>query len=139
MEVLTQYHDIAAAFIARIFLGLLFFFQGYDAVVRVKLKNVLTTYESPFESIGVPKFLTVLGVWYTSYSELIGGILLTFGLFEQCALYLLGINLIIASIAFSINAPMWDMRHVFPRLALLLFLLVIPPTWSVWTLDHLIF
>ncbi len=139
MEIITQCHEIVATSIARIFLGLLFFFQGYDAVINIKIKNVITTYEPTFENKGVPKFITICGVWYTSYSELIGGCLLTLGLFEYCALYLLGINLLVASVAFSINSPMWDMRFVFPRLVLLLFLLLVPRSWNVWTLDNLIF
>lgn len=139
MESLIQYHEIVAVFLARIFLGLLFFFQGYDAVVNIKVKNVVTTYQSTFENKGIPKFITVCGVWYTSYSELIGGTLLILGLFEHCALYMLGMNLIIASAAFSINTPMWDMRFLFPRLAVLLFLLLVPPSWNVWAFDNLIF
>lgn len=139
MEFITQYHYTAAVFIAQVLLGLLFFFQGYDAVVTVKIKNILLTYKSPFEKAGIPKFLTTIGVYYTSYSELIGGLLLAFGLFQYIALYMLALNIIVASIAFSINRPMWDMRFVMPRLSLLLFLLATPQSWHAWTLDNLFF
>lgn len=139
MEFINQYHYTAAVFIARVFLGLLFFFQGYDKVVTIKIKNVLLTYKSPFEKVGIPKFLTTIGVYYTSYSELIGGLLLVFGLFQYVALYMLGINIIMASVAFSMSRPMWDMRFVVPRLALLLFLLATPKSWHIWTLDNLFF
>ena len=139
MEIANQYHEVASAFIARIFLGCLFFFQGYDAVFNVKIKNIIDTYQNSFVNKGIPKFFTVCGAWFTSYTELICGLLLILGLFEYCSLYLLAINLIIASIAFSINSPMWDMRFLFPRLILLLFLLVIPASWNIWSLDNLIF
>lgn len=138
MEIMGEQHEIAAAFITRVFLGLLFLLQGYDSVFNVKVKNVIETYQSSFANTGIPKFFTVCGVWFTSYTELICGFLLTIGLFEYYSLYLLSINLILASVAFSINAPMWDMRHVFPRLVLLLFLLAIPHVWNVWSLDNLI-
>lgn len=139
MELVSQYHESVASFIARVFLGLLFFFQGYDAVFKIGIKNVIETYENSFLERGIPKFFTICGSWFTSYAELIGGALLIFGLFEYYALYILGANLLIVNIAFGITNPMWDMKFVSPRLALLLFLLVIPPTWKLWSLDNLIF
>ena len=93
MDSIIQYHDVAAVFIARVFLGLLFFFQGFDAVFNIKVRNVIEAYENSFANKGIPRFITVLGSWFTSYVELIGGFLLVFGLFEYCALYLLGLNL----------------------------------------------
>ena len=88
---------------------------------------------------GIPKFLTVFGSYFTSYVELIGGALLIIGLFEYSALYLLGVNLLLVNIAFGIANPMWDMKFVSPRIALLLFLLITPATWHMWTIDNLIF
>ena len=139
MESIIQYHEVVAAFIARVFLGFLFFFQGYDAVFNVKVKNVIQAYENSFEKKGIPRFLTVCGSWFTSYAELIGGVLLILGLFEYGALYLLGINLLVVNMAFGISNPMWDMKYVSPRLALILFLLIIPTTWNNWSLDFLFF
>lgn len=139
MEIINQYHYIIAAFIARVFLGCLFFFQGYDAVFKVKIQNVIGVFENDFAEKGIPRFLTISASWFTTYSELICGALLIFGLFEYVALYLLGVNLIIASIGFGINTPMWDTRHVLPRLILILFLLMLPQSWNVLSLDHLFF
>ncbi len=138
MESLIQYHEVTAVLIARVFLGLLFFFQGYDAVFHVKVKYVIQAYENSFANKGIPRFLTVCGAWFTSSVELIGGLLLILGLFEYSVLFILGLDLIIASIAFGITSPMWDMKFVFPRLALLIFLLVTPMSWHLWSLDNLI-
>lgn len=137
MEIINQYHDVFAAFIARVFLGCLFFFQGYDAVFNIKIENVIETFENEFSKKGIPKFFIVFAVWFTSYTELIGGALLIVGLFQYAALYLLGINLLIAAIGFGINTAMWDLRHVFPRLALILFLLIIPQSLNTISLDKL--
>jgi uncharacterized membrane protein YphA (DoxX/SURF4 family) len=139
MNIITSNHELAAAFIARVFLGLLFFFQGYDAVFRVKVESIIKAYENSFQNKGIPRFLTICGSWFTSYAELIGGALLIFGLFQYPALLLLGVDLIVASIAFGITSPVWDMRFAFPRLGLLLFLLAIPPDWNQWSIDTLIF
>jgi putative oxidoreductase len=139
VEIISQYHYIAASLIARVFLGCLFFFQGYDAVFKVKIKHVIGTFEDEFSRKGIPKSLTVLAAWFTSCTELIGGFLLIIGLFEYAALYLLGLNLIIAAIGFGINTPVWNTRHVFPRLVLILFLLAVPQSWNAASLDLLFF
>lgn len=126
-----------AAFIIRIFLGFLFFFQGYDALFNVKIRNIVSAYSTEFAYKGIPKFFTIAGAWFTSYIEFVGGLLLILGIFQQYILYLLGLDLLLASIAFGISKPMWDMRFVFPRLILLTFLLVIPDSWNVISFDHL--
>ncbi|HXB40226.1 MAG TPA: DoxX family membrane protein [Bacteroidia bacterium] len=138
MEIINQYHEIVAVLIARVFLGCLFFFQGYDAIFNVKLENVIATFEASFLNKGIPNFLTASASMFTCYTELIGGTLLIFGLFEYVALYLLGLNLIIAAIGFGINAALWDTKYVLPRLLLILFLLVVPQAWNTLSLDYFI-
>ncbi len=138
MEIIYQYHEGVAVFIARIFLGLLFFFQGYDAVFNVKIKNVIETYRETFSNKGIPQFLIVLAAWFTSCTELVCGVLLVVGLFKYAALYLLGANMIIAALGFGLNTPMWDTKHVMPRLILLLILVMVPQTWDLMSLDNLI-
>ena len=139
MIFISQFHQVIAVFIAGVFLGLLFFFQGYDAVFHIKVENVIVAYQNSFAKKGILKVFTVFRSWFTSYVEPIAGFLLIIGLFEYSSLYLLGIDLILASIAFGITAPMWDMRFVFPRLALVLFLLSVPSLWDHSSLDGLIF
>lgn len=126
-----------AGLIARLFLGFLFFFQGYDAIFNVKIRNIISAYSDEFANKGIPKFITIIGAWYTSYIEFIGGLLLILGVFQQYTLYLLGLDLLLASVAFGISKPMWDMRFAFPRLILLIFLLVIPSSWNAISLDNL--
>lgn len=139
MENIGLWHQIVAIFTARIFLGLLFFFQGYDSVFKIKIKNVISTYQSSFSNNGIPKYFTIAASWFTSCSALIGGLFLIIGAFEYCCLYLLAINLILTAIGFGINTPMWDTRFVFPRLVLLLVLLIVPQAWHSWSIDSLIF
>jgi len=139
MELLTNYQHEAVTLIVRVFLGFLFFFQGYDAIVKIGMRQVINTYADTFSRKGIPNFFTRFAAFFTAYTELIGGALLILGLFEIPALYLLGMNLVIAAIGFGINQPLWDLRHVFPRLILLMFLLVIPMEWHNWSLDALFF
>lgn len=139
MDTIVQHHEIAAALFARLFLGMLFFFQGYDAIFKVKIKNVVMAYKQAFSTKGIPAWVTVSGSYFNSYTAFIGGILLIIGLFEYLALYILGLNLLFACIAFGVTTPMWDMKHVFPRLVLLLFLLSIPKSWKLCSLDACFF
>jgi uncharacterized membrane protein YphA (DoxX/SURF4 family) len=132
-------HQITAIFIARIFLGCLFFFQGYDAVFRIKMKNVVLTYQSTFANSGIPKIIVIWASWYTSFTALLGGLFLVLGLFNYCTLCVLGVNLILTAIGFGINTPMWDTRFVLPRLMLIIFLLIVPHGWHAWSLDNLLF
>lgn len=138
MQDIFNSQEFAAAF-ARIFLGFLFFFQGFDAVFHIRMKNVVSTYRYDFDSMGIPPILTITAAWFTSLSELVCGALLVIGLFKYTALYLLGINMIVAAIGLGMGNPLWDLRHVLPRLALLLFLLVIPAEWDVLLLDKVLF
>lgn len=128
--------EVIAVSVARVFLGLLFLFQGFDAVFRIGLKTVINTAAEPLVNKGVPKFLVIAGSFYTSYVQLIAGVLLIIGLFKYYALYLLGIDLLLVCVVFGLVTPMWDMRHVFPRLLLLIFLLIVPEEWDVLSFDY---
>ncbi|MCE3227699.1 MAG: DoxX family protein [Bacteroidetes bacterium] len=139
MDTLDQHHYTAATLLARIFLGLLFLHQGYDAVFRVKMRNIVSTYDDMFAEHGISPVLTRVGVLYTSITELICGFLLIPGLFIHEALYLLGINILVTAFAFGLNTPMWDTRHVWPRLVLIVFLLIAPLSWHGLSLDTILF
>jgi uncharacterized membrane protein YphA (DoxX/SURF4 family) len=137
METINLHGPTIAALTARVILGFLFFFQGYDAVFKLKLKNVNSAYKELFSQSKFPAFLIGAGAYYTSLSELIGGSLLILGLFTYPALYILAINLMVASFAFGSGNALWDTKHVLPRLVLLLFNLSIPLSWHLFSLDQL--
>jgi uncharacterized membrane protein YphA (DoxX/SURF4 family) len=129
--------EIDVAFIARVFLGFLFFLQGYDKVFRLGVKQVIRTVHEPLAAKGIPEFISTIGSYFTSYVELIFGALLIVGFAKYVCLYFLGVDLIFAAIVFGIVEPVWDMKHIFPRLVLLIFLLVIPSQWDVISIDHI--
>lgn len=124
------------AFILRIILGILFFFQGYDKVFKVKMKGVIETFQLELGAIHLPKWLLVSSAYFTSYIELIAGILLIIGFLKTYALYLVGLDLIIVTGAFSLMKPMWDMQLLFPRLVILSILLYLPTTCDLFSLDQ---
>ncbi|HVA98391.1 MAG TPA: DoxX family protein [Bacteroidia bacterium] len=136
MLVSVHFSQIVAVFLARVFLGLLFFYQGYDKIFRIKVKNVIQTIYMPLVNKGVPKFLSVLGAYATSYIELICGAALIIGFMKNWSLYLLSFDVLFAAIVFGLVEPMWDTRHIFPRIVLLVFLLLIPTQWDVISMDN---
>jgi putative oxidoreductase len=126
----------AAEALARIFLGILFLAQGYDKVFKIGISEVINNFEYPVRLRHLPRFPLVMAAYFTSCIELICGFLLIVGFMKYYALYLLGIDLLIVCASLALLEPLWDMKHVFPRLLLLLIVLVLPAEWSVFSIDY---
>lgn len=136
---MDEYNYKIAVLIARVFLGVLFFIQGYDKVFKIGLKEVVRTFKAELGSSKIPGFIVVASAYYTSYIELLGGLLLILGFMQSYALYALGLDLIMVAVAMSIINPLWKMDFVFPRLVLLLFLLFMSHASDLFALDSCLF
>ena len=132
---LTYKLEIAECLI-RMFTGILFFFQGYDKVFKVKISGVVDNFLEDAEHLHIHKPLVTIVTYFTSFIELVGGSLLIVGLFTNYALLALGFDLVLVCFAFSIIRPMWDMQYVFPRLLLIGFLLFLPNEYTKIALDY---
>jgi uncharacterized membrane protein YphA (DoxX/SURF4 family) len=126
-----------AELIVRLILGILILAQGYDKIFKVKISGVIQTFEHPME-YKIPHWLLVISSYFTSYVELIGGLFLIVGFGKSFILPILGIDLILVAVGFSIIKPMWDMQYYFPRLVMLIFLILIPHGADVFSLDHIL-
>ena len=124
--------------IIRAFTGILFFFQGYDKIFNIKISGVINTFLDEAEHHHIHRPMVTLIAYYTSIIEFVAGITLILGAFTNYSLYLLGIDLVLAAFAFSLLHPMWDMRHVFPRLVLVITLLLLPDEWNKLSIDFLV-
>ena len=122
----------------RLFCGIIFLFQGYDKLFKVKLNQVINTFDDEAEKKHIPKPLVVFSAFYSSIVEFFGGILMIVGLFKPIVLILLGFDLIMVAVAFSMIEAMWDMKHVFPRLVFVSVLMLIPAEWGIFSLDYLL-
>ena len=122
----------------RVTAGMLFFFQGYDKVYKVGVKQVMETFNDPFQKTLIPQFLLKPMVWLSSYLELICGLLLALGLFRDVSLYLLAANLAAGAFMFSSMKAMWDMQFFFPRFSMILLLLLYPSSSDLLSLDKLL-
>lgn len=122
----------------RIFAGILFFFQGYDKLFKIKMPGVIDTFMRDAERNNIKRPLVSIVAYYTSTVEFLGGIFLIFGILTNYTLYALGVDLILVCFAFSMVEPMWDMKHVFPRFILVILLLLLPLENDKLSVDYLI-
>lgn len=133
---ITKYQ--IAELILRVFCGVIFVYQGYDKLFKIKISGVTQAFQMNAQKNNIPDFLLKGAAVYTSFVEFIGGLLLILGLFKNYALLLLGVDLIVVAMGFSMMEPVWDMRHVFPRLMMVFVLLILPAEWEYFSIDQLI-
>ena len=135
---MSEYQEVAGLFIARVFLGILFFIQGYDKVVNLGIRAVINGFRN---ELGDGKFSDTtirLSAYFSSFAEFIGGALLIIGFMRYAALYALGIDLLLVAVAMGVIKPLWNMEYVLPRLLLLLFLLFYPGQNDLISLDSML-
>lgn len=124
-----------AELLIRLFAGIVFMFQGYDKLFRIKIPGVIDAFKVESENARIPGPLLSGLAYYTSYVEFFGGLALVLGFFTTYALYALSLDLLFVTIAFSYLEPMWDMKHVFPRLVLVVVLLLLPESIRQISID----
>lgn len=122
----------------RLVTGILFFFQGYDKIFKVKVINVVRTFDDPINPSFWPKSLLKPMIIVSSLAEMIGGIFLFFGLFKFYALSILSVDLLFVCFTLSSIKAMWDMQLFLPRFLFILFIWAIPFSEDVYNLDRLI-
>jgi putative oxidoreductase len=123
---------------ARVLAGILFAFQGYDKLFRVGLPQLSAVIKATLGDRTLPDSFIRFIAFFTSWTELICGVLLIVGLFTPWAIYLLCLDIIIVSAGFSYAKTMWESGHVLFRLVLILFLLMVPRTDTCISLDALL-
>ena len=128
-----------AIFFAREVLGFIFFMAGVYKVFQLGPLDHARKYFLPYADT----FLPVWSLWATGivipFVELIAGALLLVGLRIRCALISLGFVLIVVTFGHLLKEPLYPFHeHVIPRLALLLFVLMLPAEDDRFSLDHLL-
>jgi len=127
-----------ALLFARLVLGLIFFMAGVWKVFQLGPLPHARKYFLPFSDT----FLPVWSLWATGvvipFIELIGGALVILGLRTREALIALGFVLAIVTFGHLLKEPLYEFHtHVIPRLALLLFVFMLPREDDRFSVDHL--
>jgi uncharacterized membrane protein YphA (DoxX/SURF4 family) len=128
-----------AILFARLVLGLIFFMAGVWKVFQLGPLNHARKWFLPYADT----FLPVWSLWATGvtipFVEMIAGGLVIIGLRTRDALLALGFVLAIVTFGHLLSEPLYEFHtHVIPRLALLLFVLMVPRTDDRFSLDHLL-
>src|SRR5438132_2750590 len=128
-----------ALLFARLVLGLIFFMAGVWKVFQLGPLQHARKYFLPFSDT----FLPVWSLWATGvvipFIELLGGALVIFGLRTREVLIALGFVLAVVTFGHLLREPLYEFHtHVIPRLALLLFVFLLPREDDRFSLDYLL-
>src|SRR5229473_2379081 len=128
-----------AILFARLVLGLIFFMAGVWKVFQLGPIQHARKYFLPFTDT----FLPVWSLWAVGvtipFVELIAGALVIIGLRVREALVALGFVLAIVTFGHLLKEPLYEFHtHVIPRLALLLFVLMLPREDDRFSFDYLL-
>ncbi|HKP83651.1 MAG TPA: DoxX family protein [Pyrinomonadaceae bacterium] len=128
-----------AILFARLVLGLIFFMAGVMKVFQLGPLNHARKYFLPFADT----FLPVWSLWATGvvipFVELFAGAMVILGLRVRLALIALGFVLAIVTFGHLLHDALYEFHtHVIPRLALLLFVLLLPRENDRFSFDYLL-
>lgn len=126
-----------AILFARLVLGLIFFMAGVMKVFQLGPLNHARKYFLPFADTFLPVWsLWTMGV-VIPFVELIGGALVILGLRVREALVALGFVLVVVTFGHLLRDALYEFHtHVIPRLALLLFIFLLPRADDRFSLDN---
>jgi uncharacterized membrane protein YphA (DoxX/SURF4 family) len=127
-----------ALLFARLILGLIFFMAGVWKVFQLGPAEHARKYFLPYTDT----FLPVWSLWgvgiIVPFIELIAGALVILGLRTREALVSLGFVIAIVTFGHLLKEPLYEFHtHVIPRLALLLFILLLPREDDRFSVDYL--
>ena len=125
-----------AIFFARAVLGLIFFMAGFYKVFAQGPVGHVKQWFLPYSHT----FLPVWSLWAVGFTipfvELIAGAMVIFSWRTRLALIALGAVLVTVTFGHLLKDPLFAFHeHVIPRLALLLFVLAMPPGSDRFSLD----
>ena len=123
----------------RLILGFIFLMQGFGKVFTWGVENVykMDFFYGTYKDL-LPDFIIHATAYYTSYIELIAGLLVVLGLKRDYALYALASVLVLVAFGHGLATPIWDLSHVMYRTILLITLLILPSEWDKFSFDKII-
>lgn len=128
-----------AILFARLVVGLIFFMAGIMKVFQLGPLNHARKYFLPYADTFLPVWsLWAMGV-VIPFVELIAGALVILGLRVREALVALGFVLAVVTFGHLLSEPLFQFHtHVIPRLALVLFIFLLPRVDDLFSLEHVI-
>jgi uncharacterized membrane protein YphA (DoxX/SURF4 family) len=127
-----------AILFARLVLGLIFFMAGVWKVFSLgSVEHARRLFVEPYAQTFLPRWALWTSGVAVPWIELLAGGLLLLGLRTRAALLALGAVLVLVTFGHLLLEPLYEFHtHVIPRLLLLLFVLVMPRSEDVFSLDE---
>ena len=126
-----------AILFARLTLGLIFFMAGVYKVFTLTPLGHARRFFIPYQDTFLPEWSLWAVGFAIPFVELLAGGLILVGLWVRPALLSLGSVLVIVTFGHLLKDPLYPFHeHVIPRLALLLFILVMPSLEDRFSVDH---
>src|SRR2546428_1336778 len=128
-----------AILFARLVLGLIFFMAGVWKVFQLGPLNHARKWFLPYSDTFLPVWSLLAAGVTIPFIEMIAGALVVIGLRTREALIALGFVLAIVTFGHLLKEPLYEFHtHVIPRLALVLFILLMPRKDDRFSLDYLL-
>lgn len=123
---------------ARLVLGLMFFQGAWWRVFEIgPTEHARRFFVEPYAGSFLPEWSLWLAGTAVPFAELVGGALVLLGLWRLLGLVLLGGVLVTVTFGHLVAEPIYALNaHVVPRLALVVFLLVVPSEWDRHSIDE---
>jgi len=126
----------AGVFFLRALLGMVIFLQGYVKIFSWGLGAVYDNIFKPLEAAAIPLGVLQAMTFVSSYTELVGGLMLLLGLLRQYVYLLLGGLLLLLAFGQGLLSPAWEMDRLYFTGSMLAALLLLPAHWDTWCLDR---
>jgi uncharacterized membrane protein YphA (DoxX/SURF4 family) len=125
-------------FFARVILGLIFGMAGYyKCFVLTPFGHAQRLFVDPYAGTWIPAWMLWTSGTLVPIVELIAGWLLVVGWRVRECLIALGFVLVLVTYGHLLREPLYSFSgHVIPRLALLLFVALLPPEEDYWSVDR---
>jgi len=128
-----------ALLFARLVLGLIFFMAGVWKVFQLGPLEHVRKFFLPYADTFLPIWSLWLAGVIIPFVELIAGALVIIGFRTRAALIALGLVLAVVTFGHLLKEPLYEFHtHVIPRLALLLFILLLPRGDDKFSVDYLL-
>ncbi len=128
-----------AVLFARLVLGLIFLMAGVWKVFELGPVGHVRRFFLPFQHTFLPTWSLWVAGFTIPFIELIAGALVIIGFQTRYAVIALGVVLVTVTFGHLLEQPLYPFHeHVIPRLALLLFVSVMPQEVDRFSLDHLL-
>lgn len=127
-----------ALLFARLILGLIFFMVGFYKVFQIgPIEHVHNLFIEPYSKTFLPTWmLWIVGI-IIPFIELVAGAFVILGFRIREALISIGFVLVIVTFGHLLIEPFYEFHtHVIPRLALMIFILVLPSEDDRFSIDY---